>query len=255
MRNSLMPVITRRRAFLMSGLTAFCSAAGGSTQHGRHITLTRIARGAELSLIEAGLAQAYGSLGWDLRFINVPGERALMMSNEGQADGETARVLGMEAAYPNLHRVECLLLYNKNSVFVYGSKKPVPQSLKELSALKSVGILAGRKSSEDLTAGWSNVVRLSHFESALTMLRMGRLDAILGRDEDVRGLISMHGLSMADFPSRLLTEVPLYHYLHRKHDRLIPAVASALNRLKGGHESLLESMKVQSARVSIFPLG
>lgn len=51
------------------------------------------------------LTQAYYKLGIKSHFHTVPGERGLLMTNQGQAGGELIRIGGLSAQYPNIIQV------------------------------------------------------------------------------------------------------------------------------------------------------
>jgi polar amino acid transport system substrate-binding protein len=205
------------------------------------LKLTRISSGPELTRLEAALREAYGKLGFQIEFVDMPGERAVVESNSGRADGETARIVGMEAAYPALRRVDVPLYINTNSVFIYGAGKLAPTSVEQLSSVKQMGIVGGWKASEEATAGWKNVVRLNSYGAALQMLKLGRLDAFLGRGEDTLRALQEEKLSLSDFPNKIVLRHPLFHYLNEKHEDLIPAITRELRKLKGNKEAVVDS--------------
>jgi len=231
-----------RRHMLVGGLGLWATAFQGAwAQSPLALRLTRIGEGPELSRIESALRTVYGKLGMSVDFADLPAERAVVESNAGRADGETARIVGMEASYPNLRRIDVPLYVNTNSVFVYGVGKHVPVSLEQLSSLERVGIVGGWKASEEATAGWKSVVRLTSYGSALQMLKLGRLDAFLGRSEDTMRAMAPEGLSLADFPNKVVLRFFLFHYLHRKHEALLPVVTSELLRMKGKREAVVDN--------------
>ncbi|MDZ7938351.1 MAG: hypothetical protein U5M53_08755 [Rhodoferax sp.] len=205
------------------------------------LKLTRIGTGAELARLKTALGEAYSKLGIQIDYVDMPGERAMVESNTGRVDGETARIAGMEVAYPALRRVDVPLYMNTNSAFVYGAEKVPPTSVERLAPLPRVGIVSGWKASEEATAGWKNVVRLNSYGAALQMLKLGRLDAFLGRGEDTLRALQEEKLSLNDFPNKIVLRHPLFHYLHEKHEDLIPAITRELRKLKGNREAVVDS--------------
>jgi polar amino acid transport system substrate-binding protein len=205
------------------------------------LKLTRIATGPELARLEAALGEAYGKLGIQIDYVDMPGERAMVESNSGRADGETARIAGMEQEYSALRRVDVPLYINTNSVFVYGVGKVAPTSVEQLASVKRVGIVNGWKASEEATAGWKNIVRLNSYGAALQMLKLGRLDAFLGRGEDTLRALQEEKLSLSDFPNKIVLRHPLFHYLNEKHEDLIPGITRELRKLKGNKEAVVDS--------------
>lgn len=208
----------------------------------RTLRLTRIGQGPEVDRMESTLRSAYGRLGTQVEFVSMPAERAIVESNHGRADGETARVIGMDATYANLRRVEVPLYINTNSIFVFaGRRRVVPDSLAELAQLGRVGIVNGWKTAESATAGWQNVVRVTSYASAMQMLKLGRLDAFLGRSEDALRALQQEGLPLVEFPNKVVLRVTLYHYLHKKHEDVLPAITQELLRLQGKKPAVVDS--------------
>lgn len=207
----------------------------------RVLRMTRIGRGAALTRMEDALRMVWAKLGYQLEFVDMPGERALVETNDGRTDGETARIAGMEATYPDLRRVDVPLYINTNSTFVYGAGKPIPATVSELRTLASVGIVRGWKASEDATYGWRNVIKVNSYASALQMLKLGRMDAFLGRGEDTLRAIQQEGLNPADFPNKVVLRHSLFHYLHKKHEALLPLVARELLLMKGNNEAVVSA--------------
>lgn len=232
--------VSRRR--WLAGAAAALAADCGFAQQAQSLRLTRIGHGVEIGRMEAALRGAYEKLGIQLEFIDMPAERAMVESNAGRADGETARIAGMEAAYADLRCVDVPLYLNTNSVFVHGAGREAPTSVPALFSLKRVGIIAGWKASEDATLGWTNVSRVNSYASALQMLKLGRLDAFLGRGEDTLRAMQQENLNPADFPNRIVLRHPLFHYLHKKHEALLPAIAAELRRMKGSRAAVVDSL-------------
>lgn len=239
----LAPLRWQRRR-LLAAATAVCAsaAAPGFAQSPQVLTLTRVTKGQEVTRIEEALRLAYSKLNVELQFVEQPPERALVESNEGRADGETARIGGIGSNYINLRRVDVPIHTNTISVFVRAGDNPPPATLAALSTLSRVGISIGTKSTEDATAGWSNVVRVASSAQGLQMLKAGRLDAFLGRTESFQEAIRRADLDPADFQSRELMRYPIFHYLNKKHVGLLPAVTRELLRIKGSKATVLEAL-------------
>lgn len=244
-----------RHCLLCWIVIASCSAAadpprlGGPTTaadsvHPDHtMVIANIATGLQVSDAQHALQRAYEALNITLKFVNMPAGRALLESNAGNVDGELARIASIESAYPNLRRVNAVLFFNENAAFVQKGEAPAPEDLKALAMLSSVGVLNGYKITEDVTRNWPNIVRINTYSSAVKMLAAGRIAAFFGRAEDVQTAMEQLGLKANDFDSRQLLRVPLYHYLNKKHESLIPALTMELRRLQGRHESVLDSAR------------
>jgi polar amino acid transport system substrate-binding protein len=234
-------------AFLPWGAAAVQAAPAGQdqavdvSQATRRIRLARIATGNQALDAERALQQVYRALGITVEFVQVPAARALVESNAGRLDGELARVAGIESIYPNLLRIEPVLFFNDNAVFVLKSQHAAPQDLKALARLPVVGLLNGYKITEELTAGWSNILQINSYASALKMLVAGRISAFFGRKEDVQFAMIELGLDASSFDVQVLLSVPLYHYLNKKHEALLPAITAELRQLQANQGGVLRT--------------
>ena len=89
-----------RRRILHSSLALWATASSPSwADTPKTLKLTRIGHGPELSRIETALSDAYGKLGIRVEYVEMPGERAIVETNSGRADGETARIAGTGRQY------------------------------------------------------------------------------------------------------------------------------------------------------------
>lgn len=236
-----------RRQWLLGGLV-WCAlgaraAPAEASVPPRTLRFSRIGQGPEIDRVESALREAYGRLTppWKTEFVAMPAARALVESNQGRMDGETARIAGLEAEYANLHCVAVPLYINTNSAFVFGAGRVAPDSLDALQQLGRVGIVGGWKTAEEATTGWRNVVRVSSHLSALQMLKLGRLDAFLGRSEDSVRTLLQQGVRLADYPNQVVLRAPLFHYLHQKHADLVPAITRELQQLQGKRPAVVDS--------------
>ncbi len=235
------PVLRRRSVVL--GCLGACALTppGALALPVKSLVLTRISDGPEQGRLQAALRTCYDKLGIHLDFVSMPAERALIESNAGRVDGEIARRGNLVASYEDLRQVNVPLYINTNSVFVYGVGKTPPASLSQLSRLDRVGIVGGWKGAEEATMGWKNVVRVISYASALQMLKLGRLDAFLGRSEDSLYTLQQQKQEATDYPRAVVLRYPLFHYLNRKHEDLLPAVTRELQRMQGKRGAVVDT--------------
>lgn len=221
-------------------------AQGTKAQSPKSLVFNRFSKGSEWDRVEMALRACYGKFHIRLEFQETPNERALIESNAGRVDGEASRKGGLTASYPNLRQVDVPLYINIVSAYVYGATKTAPASWAELSRMERVGIIIGGKAIEDATAGWNNIVRLSSFESAFQMLKRGRLDAFVGRRADSLQALAQAQLRIGDFPQQTVMSFPLFHYLHSKHEALVPNVTQELRRMLGSRAAVVDAWKAGS---------
>ncbi|MDM8550411.1 transporter substrate-binding domain-containing protein [Desulfobacterales bacterium HSG2] len=150
------------------------------------------------------------------------------MANNGEFDGEGIRIREVQDIYPNLRRVPVVVLAMEAVVFT----KDVIFEVRGWESLKpyTIGILRGSKFVELGTRGLK-VEQVTSYRQVLLKLNSGRTDvAVMARTNGMLeiGKLNMKGIRVLEPP---LIRVNLYHYLHKKHERLIPKITQALREM------------------------
>lgn len=190
------------------------------------------------------MTDVYGRLGYDVRFIPRPLKRAVEEANDGDYDAEVARVGGLEERYPNLIRVPVPIYAIRGVVF----SKRADFSVVGWESLKpyKVGVLRGVQFADKGTRGLDR----SCANSLLALFRMldtGRVDVVV--EARLNGLITLRRLKLQDAIRILeppLMTLELFHYVHRKNERLIPDMTALLERMK--LDGSLDALILQSER-------
>ncbi len=175
------------------------------------------------------LIEAYRKIGVDVRFLTLPPARALIMSNEGQLDGEMHRIKGIDKHFKNLVMVSIPI--NRIEVVVFTKKKAM--NINRMSDLKPylIGIKIGVKFAEEITQKM-NVHKVVREEQLFKMLNNNRLDAVLS--VHLVGLQTIRKLKFKriyDLKPPLVTK-KLYHYLHKKHQDIVPRITKSLKEME-----------------------
>ncbi len=175
------------------------------------------------------LRQAYQRIGISIEIKDYPAERALDMSNSGKADGEAARLTAIEKKYTNLIRVPVPLHVVKVVVFAKQAEFPVVgwESLKPYK----IATLRGYKQVEGKIQGMKYMT-LPGYDQVLRMVDTGRADiAILTMLDGLKAIkaLKLKGIKMLEPP---LSESVLYHYLHKKHENIVPKITASLQQME-----------------------
>jgi len=111
------------------------------------------ARGAKV------LKELYDRLGIDVGFLELPGRRALKMSNNGETDGEILRIWDVGVTHQNLLRVPTplLTLYG----FAFTRSAPAIDSFQQLDKMLRIGIQRGVVWAENAVRHRKGVVRVT----------------------------------------------------------------------------------------------
>jgi polar amino acid transport system substrate-binding protein len=228
------------RATLLAMLA--CPAWGAEPGTARTITLPVTVDSLQARQVRFAIEQAYAAINITVKYAVRPALRALVESDAGQLDGDVIRPVTIEAAYPNLRRVDVPLYMNGASVWVRKESGAAPSTLQALAARKSVGIVRGIQHAETATRGWSNVVVANNYPAAMRMLQTGLIDALLGGDGPIRELFAAGQFDAAQFNGFDIYATPLYHYLNVKHADILPRVQAELSKIRGQHTTVLDGL-------------
>ena len=187
---------------------------------------------------------AYEKLDIPVKFVILPGKRALAESSEGRADGEVHRIIEIGDEYPTLLRVPTPINYIEPSVF---SKKHEFE-VTNCAALQGykIGIVRGVKHSQLCTQGLENVLVGDDLTGVMRMLNAGRIDLLI--TARINGLMMAKELKLDTIKplSPPLSRFWVYHYLHERHKRLVPTVDAIFKAMqKSGELEALREKAVQ----------
>ncbi len=181
------------------------------------------------SVAEQVMMEAYRRIGRALVLHRLPGERTLVMANEGRMDGELYRKLGMEREYPNLIILPVPLLTYEIVIFTRGTNFIVNgwDSLRPFT----IGYVRGIKIVRENTAGMKTEA-VPTMEQAMQKLIMGRTDVVVGNRAS--GLAALESLKIDDVRilAPALASFPVFHYVHKKHAAMVPALLAALHAMQ-----------------------
>lgn len=200
-------------------------------------------------IAELVLAEAYKRLGMTLEVHRYPGERSLVSANDGLTDGELYRKVGMERDYPNLIIVPVplqlyeIVIFTRDTHFIVNGW----ESLRPFT----IGFVRGIKIVEASTVGM-RTEPVPTMQQALQKMTMGRTDVVVGNR--VSGLAAARALKMDDIRvlGPALASFPVYHYVHRKHEALVPRLTAVLQQMQ--KEKIIERIQRQVLGEAMPPL-
>lgn len=190
------------------------------------------------------LAEAYAVLGLRFTVDIFPHKRSLFAANAGWVDGELHRVGGIERDYPNLVRVPVAINHYRFVVLVRDPCLRI-RRWEDLEPYR-IGFVRGTISLERRTRG----MRVTHFtgmDDLLHGLQSGRIDAVLtARIVALERLAQQPatGLFLLEPP---LEEVPIFHYLNRRHAALVPRLQQVLERMQGAGRIMALEREAEAA--------
>lgn len=194
-----------------------------------------------IGMLEKISREAFRRIGIEIKVSILPGERALINVNDGIDDGDLFRAPGFESNYPNLIQVPEKIGIME---FMAYSKDPHPasmswQDLQEHSVAYATGwkIYDRKVKSKDISK-----VRKIH--DLFPLLANGRTDIILIDRWQGQYIAKQNGFQVYLIEPPLAT-IDMYMYLHKKHQKIIPALTVALKEMKrdGSYQKIYASYK------------
>ena len=179
----------------------------------------------EPGFVEELAREALRRAGYGLRVVPLPVERALLNANAGIEDGDLFRTAGFEKDYPNLVQVPHPLL-EQDFVAMTRRDDIEIRDWPDL-ARYSVGLVTGSKILERRLAGINKPTSVRDNASLFALLAADRVDVVLiGRWV---GYLAARRAGLAvRVQEPALVSVPMFIYLHRRHESLAPLLAKAL---------------------------
>ncbi|MBU2713783.1 hypothetical protein [Zooshikella harenae] len=173
------------------------------------------------------LVGAYAELDMAIDLRLLPNKRSLEAVNLGLADGEGGRIAGMEKVYPNLVMVPEPLF----SLQVLAYTKMLDIKVNGWKSLKPyrVGVLRGAKYAEYGAKGIDRVLLASFGTQLFKALDADRVDIVVIHESNNLALSGVKGVKVLQPP---LQEIIIFHYLNKKHQKLIPALNCAIKKVK-----------------------
>ncbi len=173
------------------------------------------------------LLEAYKNIGIDVVFHAFPTTRSLKLSNSGEYDGETARILAAKKKYPNLIPIDTPVSLLKGIAFTIKKTAFEPdgfQSLAPYNIIVKYAVLFVEKGVQ----GLPYVQKVSSYEAAFKMLLLGRSDIVVA--PYLNGLAELRKLGVdsiipLDPP---VIEIPLHHFLNKKNSAIVPLINAEL---------------------------
>ncbi len=190
---------------------------------------------------------AFQRLKLQVKIEQMPGERALRSSNNGEVDGELYRRAGIEKDYPNLLMVPVALMNYEIVVF---SRRPDLQ-VDNWESLRGavIGYVKGIKIIEANTGGM-HIDPAPTLRQAFAKLMLGRCDVVLANR--ISGLAALKAMELraseVSIARTALAKFPVYLYLHKKHQAYLPQILTSLQQLQ--EEKMMQT--IQNAVLSEF---
>lgn len=186
------------------------------------------------------LKRIYEKAGIEVRFEKYTSALSLRLSSKGKIDGETHRIYSLAQAFPTLIRVPTAFSYVAPSAFV-NKQNDISFNVVGWESLNSyrVGAVQGMRFAElGLKHRMATVETVTSSDQLLRMLNSNRIDiAVTG---EINGLYHINTLGLTNITALIpaIEKDDLYHYLHIKHQALVPLLDQTIREMVASGELL-----------------
>jgi len=177
------------------------------------------------------LTQIYQNIGIDISISPLPAKRSQYLANSGGNDGEIMRIWTYGNENPNTIRVPTPYYYLETMPFVLKASKINIKKKDELANYRLTKI-RGVKHTNNITQGMINIYEMSNTEEMFKLLLSGRVDIALTNTIDGHLTLARLGYDSIKAMEQPLAVLPLYHYLHKDHELLVPLIDREIKRLR-----------------------
>ncbi len=178
------------------------------------------------------LEEVLETLDYELEVQQFQSAHCLELSNSGQVDGEIWRIKGVDTEYQNLVRVPVALWSHPELAFV---KRDIEldewKSLAPYRVAFRVGTKVVENNIQDIVR---DQVPLDTIDEGFELLAKGEVDVVIS--DNIVGSVLLEsekyknsGIRQLEHP---LDTALLFTYLHKKHAKLIPRLATAISQAK-----------------------
>lgn len=194
----------------------------------QQLELTTVANSPDTTISAKILKKAYHKLGIDISILELPASEALQRSNSGSADGEVQRIDGISRNFPNLIQVPIPINYIQGAVFSKKKKRKL-RGWHSLRRFK-IGLVKGVVFAEKGTRGMQ-VQMAGSYAELLDLLLNDKVDIIVVPYINGVDSIRQHPQGDKLHLNGILETYLLYHYLHKRHEKLLPAITARLKKM------------------------
>ncbi|MEH6345794.1 MAG: transporter substrate-binding domain-containing protein [Bermanella sp.] len=177
------------------------------------------------------IVEAYRRIGIEVQLKLYPAARSLALASQGKIDGEVIRILDLQKNHPSLLRVPTSFFSLKAKIFKIDKNIKV-EKVEDLANYKS-GVLHGILYGERLTQFYPHI-KVQSISQLFRMLLNGRQDIDLAIVTELSGsevLAREFPNSVIVMDDVVLSQHPVYHYLHQSNQKILPSINHSLSEM------------------------
>lgn len=174
------------------------------------------------------LTEAYQRIGIKILVAPYPARRGIELADIGILDGEAGRLAHIQDLYQNLIMVPVPIFTNSTVAFTKNKQIKI-SSWDDLSHY-SVTSMLGLKYTESKLKGHPQAHFVNSIQKAFSLMDKQRYDITIFSLHD--GLNVINQLPLNGVQTIPFETIPSYHFIHKKHVKLLPEITRALQEIK-----------------------
>jgi len=179
----------------------------------------------------AVLIEAYRQLSIGVEIVKLPNARSLVTSNIGHTDGEVSRLKGIDKKFNNLIPIPISINFLQGTVFSNMRNIEI-LDWKDIHNYIALCVRGIKFVEHYFSLNNIKCNEVTHQSQAINMLEVGRADlAVLPLLNGLAHIREQNSKRVKPV-SKALVKVDLFHYLHKKHTSLVPALTKVLLEMK-----------------------
>ena len=179
------------------------------------------------------IEQVFSQLNIKLEYRNTPSIRTFRETNSGFVDGSYPHISSTSLHYKNLIKVPQSLGSHELVAITTNPDINLSHGLSELSHYK-IGYIVGWLLIKPLIKDLKNTYAIANKQILFNMLQAKRLDIILYSRSFAQGHVNIDLTGSLRILEPTLRTDPLYLFLHKKHQALLPAIANKIKQQRNG---------------------
>ena len=176
------------------------------------------------------IQEAYKNIGITTKFKKFPTSRSMVLSDRGKYDGELSRVQSIQKKYTNLIIIPIPTIQLRGMAFTKNFQDFSPNGFDSLSPFKIV-INQGAQFARNGTAALPKVYKANDYKAVFMTLLKDRVDFAVAPYSNSIGLLRQLNITEIEALNPPLIKIPLYHFLHKKNQSLVPSIKAALTEM------------------------
>ncbi|QHJ12859.1 hypothetical protein FX988_03117 [Paraglaciecola mesophila] len=175
-------------------------------------------------------------------------ERSILSASKGETDGETARVNGLNAKYPDLFQTSVSCYAHDVNLYTLAGNEFKVDGWQSIPPNKVIGYRKGTHYIEQAATQHDiSIYPLETNQQIFKLISVGKIDMMIATEQIMGSKVMLNGSAELVILRPALERHGFYSYIHKKHLAILPQINQQLTRMKTSGELDSVQHKVANA--------